>query len=122
MTTDKHQRHGGQLPPWVSSEFCVGQVVRHRYLGFRGVIFDVDPVFANTDDWYNAIPPQFRPRKDQPFYHLYAENDESFYTAYVSQQNLEPDQEAGPVDHPEVRKMFEDFAEGGYKLKPFISN
>ena len=66
--------------------------------------------------------PQFRPRKDQPFYNLYAENDESFYTAYVSQQNLEPDQEAGPVDHPEVRKMFEDFAEGGYRLKPFIRN
>ena len=55
-----------------SAKFTIGQVVRHRLFPFRGVIFDVDPVFNNTEDWWLAIPENIRPRKDQPFYHLLA--------------------------------------------------
>ena len=71
----------------VETNFAIGQVVRHKHLDFRGVIFDVDPEFNNTEEWYQSIPAQIRPKKDQPFYHVYAENEEVFYTAYVSQQN-----------------------------------
>ena len=78
-------------------------MVRHRLLDFRGVIFDVDPVFANSDEWYEAIPEAMRPAKDQPFYHLLAENSESSYVAYVSQQNLVADDEGEPIDHPADR-------------------
>jgi heat shock protein HspQ len=83
-------------PPVAHAHFSIGDVVRHRIFDFRGVIYDVDPVFANTEEWYDAIPEEVKPRKDQPFYHLLAENGESSYVAYVSQQNLLADDEGGP--------------------------
>ncbi len=92
-----------------SAKFTIGQVVRHRLFPFRGVIFDVDPVFNNTEDWWLAIPENIRPRKDQPFYHLLAENDESEYVAYVSEQNLLVDDTGEPVRHPQVRDYFDGF-------------
>ena len=72
----------------IETNFAIGQVVRHKFLDFRGVIFDVDPEFNNTEEWFQSIPAQIRPKKDQPFYHVFAENEDVFYTAYVSQQNL----------------------------------
>ena len=83
----------------VETNFAIGQVVRHKHLDFRGVIFDVDPEFNNTEEWYQSIPAQIRPKKDQPFYHVYAENEEVFYTAYVSQQNLLADNSLEPVSY-----------------------
>ena len=100
-----------------SARFAIGEVVRHRLFDFRGVIFDVDPVFANSEDWYQAIPEEIRPPKNQPFYHLLAENAESSYVAYVSQQNLLPDDSGEPVDHPAVSDMFEPEPDGRYRLK-----
>lgn len=104
-------------PPVAVARFGIGEVVRHKLFDFRGVIFDVDPVFANSEEWYDSIPAEVRPRRDQPFYHLLAENSESSYVAYVSQQNLLADAEAGPVDHPSVDQLFEDFADGRYRLR-----
>ena len=100
-----------------SALFGIGEVVRHRLLDFRGVIFDVDPQFANSDEWYDSIPEDIRPAKDQPFYHLLAENSDSTYIAYVSQQNLIPDQDGGEVDHPAIDGLFERFTEGRYRLR-----
>jgi len=90
-----------------TAKFQIGQVVRHRVFSFRGVIFDVDPTFSNTEEWWEAIPEDIRPRRDQPFYHLFAENDETEYIAYVSEQNLVPDDTGEPVRHPQVSDMFE---------------
>ncbi|SMF61554.1 heat shock protein HspQ [Allosphingosinicella indica] len=104
-------------PPVARANFSIGDLVRHRLFDFRGVIFDVDPVFANTDEWYDAIPADIRPRKDQPFYHLLAENSDSSYVAYVSQQNLVHDESEEPIDHPAIDGMFEDFAGGRYMLR-----
>jgi heat shock protein HspQ len=98
------------------AKYNLGQVVRHRKHPFRGVIFDVDAEFANTEEWYDAIPQEARPRRDQPFYHLLAENDESYYVAYVSEQNLVPDGGAGPVEHPEVGSLFGQYDNGRYPL------
>jgi len=113
-----HQNIFGIEPPPVShARFGIGAVVRHRVFPFRGVVFDVDPVFANSDEWYDSIPEDVRPAKNQPFYHLLAENGDTSYVAYVSQQNLLPDDEEGPVDHPEVREMFDEFRDGRYELK-----
>ena len=103
-------------PVFATAKFQIGQVVRHRIYPFRGVIFDVDPQFANTEEWWNAIPEESRPRKDQPFYHLYAENDTSYYVAYVSEQNLIMDESGEPVDHPEVGEMFSTLSDGRYQL------
>jgi len=97
-----------------TAKFRIGQVVKHRLYPFRGVIFDVDPIFANTEEWYQSIPPEIRPSKDQPFYHLLAENAESTYIAYVSEQNLLPDESGKPVGHPQVSDLFDDFKNGGY--------
>jgi heat shock protein HspQ len=99
------------------ARFGIGDVVRHKMLDFRGVIFDVDPVFTNSDEWYEAIPEELRPSKDQPFYHLLAENSESSYVAYVSQQNLVADESDEPVDHPAVAAMFEQIEDGRYRLR-----
>jgi heat shock protein HspQ len=99
------------------AKFGVGQIVRHRFFPFRGVIFDVDPIFANTEEWYQAIPEEIRPAKDQPFYHLLAENDETEYVAYVSEQNLLPDESGEPVRHPQVRDLFESFDKGVYRTR-----
>ncbi|WP_260483413.1 heat shock protein HspQ [Sphingomicrobium flavum] len=100
------------------ARFALGEVVRHRMLDFRGVIFVVDPEFANSDEWYEAIPEEMRPAKEQPFYHLLAENAESSYIAYVSQQNLVADDEGEPVDHPAVLTMFGAFDGARYALRP----
>src|SRR5919107_4039980 len=101
------------------ARFAIGEVVRHRIFDFRGVIFDVDPFFANSEEWYEAIPEALRPAKEQPYYHLLAENSESAYIAYVSQQNLAHDDSDEPVDHPAIPTMFERRLEDGrYMLRP----
>ncbi|ABC23164.1 heat shock protein HspQ [Rhodospirillum rubrum] len=96
------------------AKYRIGQVVRHRVYPFRGVIFDVDPVFNNTEEWYDAIPEDIRPARDQPFYHLLAENGESTYTAYVSEQNLLAEDNPRPVQHPELAEMFDARKDGVY--------
>ena len=120
MTPTERSTLMGASPPVLnipSARFAIGEVVRHRLLDFRGVIFDVDPTFSNTDEWYEAIPETMRPAKDQPFYHLLAENAESSYLAYVSQQNLLPDESLEPVNHPAISGIFDAFADGRYSLK-----
>ena len=99
------------------AKFGIGQVVKHRIFPFRGVIFDVDPEFSNTEEWYEAIPENLRPPKDQPFYHLLAENSEASYVAYVSQQNLVPDDSDEPIDHPAIGTLFDRFDDGRYLLR-----
>lgn len=98
------------------AHFAIGDVVRHRLFDFRGVVFDIDPVFANSEEWYEAIPEDMRPERDQPFYHLLAENEDSTYVAYVSQQNLMRDGDGGPVDHPGIAQLFGNFSGGRYRL------
>jgi len=100
------------------AKYAIGEVVKHRKYPFRGVIYDVDPQFANTEEWWQSIPEEVRPRKDQPFYHLFAENAETEYVAYVSEQNLLPDTSGDPVRHPQVDEMFSRDDEGVYVIKP----
>ena len=100
-----------------TAKFQIGQIVRHRVFSFRGVIFDIDPEFNNTEEWWLSIPEEVRPHKDQPFYHLLAENSDSYYTAYVSQQNLVSDSENGPVGHPDIDELFDGLDEGQYTLR-----
>jgi len=105
-----------------TAKYTLGQVVRHRVFPFRGVVFDVDPVFNNTEEWYQAIPADVRPSKDQPFYHLFAENAESEYIAYVSEQNLLPDTSEEPLRHPQVSEVFDRDDLGGYRLRQSTLN
>ncbi|HTP83994.1 MAG TPA: heat shock protein HspQ [Alphaproteobacteria bacterium] len=105
-----------------SAKFCIGQVVKHRLHPFRGVIFDVDPSFANTEEWWLAIPEDRRPRKDQPFYHLLAENEQTTYVAYVSEQNLLPDETGKPCRHPEIGQYFGPLKDGQYEPKRSRAN
>lgn len=115
-------RQSGQIQQTIQGEnkmirvakYSVGQVVRHRIYPFRGVIFDIDPEFDNTDEWYNSIPEDVRPSKDQPFYHLFAENNQSEYVAYVSEQNLLADESGEPVSHPQVDEVFVRGSNGEY--------
>ena len=99
------------------AKFAIGQIVRHRIYPFRGVVFDVDPTFANTEEWWLAIPEAVRPRKDQPYYHLLAENEQTTYVAYVSEQNLLPDESGKPVRHPQVAEVFGELQGDHYTLR-----
>ena len=105
-----------------TATFRIGQVVRHRYYPLRGVIFDVDPEYSNSDEWWLSIPEDLRPDKDQPFYHLLAENEQSAYVAYVSQQNLVPDDSPEPGLHPAIPQMFSGYSNGQYQLRPERTN
>ena len=105
------------MPISRNAKFQIGQMVKHRIYPFRGVIFDVDPEFDNTEEWYESIPEEVRPHKEQPFYHLFAENEETDYIAYVSEQNLVPDDSGQPVQHPHVLEVFEGPADGMYRLR-----
>lgn len=120
MAQTKHLTSTNPLPKGTPSvldaNFTIGDVVKHRLFDFRGVIYDIDPVFANSDEWYEAIPKDLQPAKNQPFYHLLAENADSSYVAYVSQQNLLVDDSGEPVMHPEVGRMFKSVDGGKYKL------
>jgi heat shock protein HspQ len=104
------------------AKFKIGEVVRHRLFEFRGVVFDIDPVFNNTEEWWLSIPAEVRPRKDQPFYHLLAENSETEYIAYVSEQNLLVDTSGEPVRHPQVATMFERGIDGQYRPRGSVLN
>ncbi len=105
-----------------TAKYQIGQIVRHRIYPFRGVIFDVDPVFSNTEEWWLSIPEEVRPRKDQPFYHLLAENAETTYIAYVSEQNLLPDESGKPISHPEVDEFFSGIENGRYIARQTLTN
>jgi heat shock protein HspQ len=114
-------RRIGPMKPRLA-KFGIGQVVRHRKYPFRGVIYDVDPVFANTEEWWLSIPEDVRPSKDQPFYHLFAENAETEYVAYVSEQNLLPDESGAPIRHPQVKEHFVRAEDGRYRMKNIPRN
>lgn len=109
-----------RAPAMPHARFRLGDVVRHKFYPFRGIIFDVDPVFDSTDEWWESIPAEIRPRKDQPFYHLLAENDETEYIAYVSEQNLVPDASGKPLRHPQVSELF--VKEDGRYLATFVQS
>ena len=100
------------------ARFSIGQIVRHRLFPFRGVVFDVDPVFNNTEEWWLSIPEDVRPSKDQPYYHLFAENEDTHYIAYVSQQNLVADDSGEPVNHPDIQSYFLGMQNGIYTPLP----
>ena len=104
------------------AKFTIGDVVKHRVFPFRGVVFDVDPVFDNTEEWLASIPEEVRPHRDQPFYHLLAENDETTYVAYVSEQNLLADESGKPCRHPLLREMFMSPKRGVYRMKAMRPN
>ncbi len=117
MADDHTLPAGAQRHSLTAARFNLGDVVRHRTYGFRGVVFDVDPEFSNSEEWYEAIPEPLRPAREQPYYHLFAENDDSNYIAYVSQQNLVADGESGPVGHPAIGQLFGELSDGRYQLR-----
>lgn len=105
-----------------NAKFTIGEVVRHKVFPFRGVVFDVDPEFANSEEWWNAIPAEIRPNKDQPFYHLLAENDDTEYVAYVSEQNLEHDGSELPLRNPQVYQIFDPGPSGRLRPKMILAH
>jgi len=128
MAAERHNS-GVSWAQWMATmnkirraKYAIGQVVRHRVYPFRGVVFDIDPLFSNTEEWYQSIPSEVRPHKDQPYYHLFAENAETEYVAYVSEQNLLPDDSGEPLRHPQVAEIFIRDDEGGYRPRNSVLN
>lgn len=104
------------------AKFSIGQVIRHRMYAFRGVVFDVDPEFADSKGANETMLVEGRSRKDQPFYYLFAENDQNPYIAYVSEQNLMPDPSDEPVSHPQLDSLFERDEDGCYRRRSMMMN
>ena len=94
--------------------FAIGQIVHHKLFNYRGVIYDVDPVFQGTEQWYQQVA-KSRPPKDQPWYHVLV--DGQLMETYVAERNLEPDKSLEPLDHPLINQFFGEFNEGKYRLK-----
>ncbi len=128
MATERHNSElgfcvmGSDMNKVRSAKYAIGQVVRHRVYPFRGVVFDIDPLFSNTEEWYESIPQDVRPHKDQPYYHLFAENAETEYVAYVSEQNLLPDDSGEPLRHPQVAEIFVRDDQGSYRPRNSVLN
>ena len=107
--------------PMHTAKFPLGAQVKHRVSPFRGIIFDVDPHFNNSEEWYESIPAEIRPRKDQPFYHLLAENAEQhMYIAYVSEQSLLPDTSKTPINHEDLGTFFSGSLKSGLETRQMI--
>ena len=96
------------------AKFSIGDIVKHKHFEFRGVIYDVDFEFNNSEEWYQSIPKEVRPRKNQPFYHLLAESNDVTYEAYVSEQNLLVDNSKQPIRHPLINEIFVGKKGAGY--------
>ena len=104
------------------AKFTIGDVVRHRFHPFRGVIYDVDPTFNHSEEWYQSIPADVRPARDQPYYHLLAESEKTTYEAYVSEQNLLPDESGEPCRHPQVANLFRALPDGRYQPREITAH
>jgi len=94
-----------------STRFSVGELVHHRLFDYRGVIFDVDPIFQGTEEWYREVA-KSRPPKDKPWYHVLV--NDALHTTYVAERNLEPDERTAPINHPLVEQIFNRFENGRY--------
>jgi len=90
----------------------IGQLVHHKLFGYRGVIYDVDPEFMLTDEWYENVA-RSRPPKDEPWYRVLVDNE--LQETYVAQQNLEPATDLSPIRHPFLEDCFSSFENGHYR-------
>ncbi len=93
------------------AKFAIGELVEHRLFDYRGVIFDVDPSFQLTDEWYEVVA-RSRPPKDKPWYHVMVHD--AVHATYVAEQNLAHDSSADPISHPMLEHFFTGFENGRY--------
>lgn len=104
----------GAETSYADGRFTIGQLVHHRTFDYRGVIFDVDPTFQGSDDWYEHMAIT-RPPRDRPWYHVLV--DGAGHTTYVAERNLEPDAAGTPVAHPLIELHFTAFEDGKYVVR-----
>ena len=95
----------------MEAKFAIGRVVRHLRFGYRGAIYDVDPVFLGSEEWYEQVA-RSRPPKDKPWYKVLV--DGGTHQTYVAERHLEYDDSGEPVAHPFVDYVFERFENGAY--------
>ena len=98
--------------PTHTAEFRIGQVIRHLRFDYIGVIFDIDPSFAGTEEWYEKVA-RSRPPKDKPWYHVLVDGAE--HTTYVAERHLAPAEPPRPIAHALVDHLFGSFDGEGYR-------
>jgi heat shock protein HspQ len=100
------------------ARFAVGELVTHQLFDYRGVVFDVDPVFMGNDEWYEQVA-RSRPPRDRPWYHVLVHGAQ--HTTYVAERNLEPDDSSDPIDHPGLDHFFHGFEDGRYLARKTVN-
>ncbi len=101
-----------------NARFGIGQLVHHRLFGYRGVVYDVDPVFSGADEWYEQMA-KSRPPKDRPWYRVLVHG--SVHETYVAERNLEPDESDEPILHPLIDAVFDGFRDGLYRTHKSVN-
>ncbi len=98
----------------MQAQFFIGQQVTHRLFEYRGLVFDVDPVFSGTEEWYDTMA-KSKPPKDAPWYHVLVH--EADHTTYVAERNLIAFDGVDYIDHPLLPAFFDGFQDGVYQPK-----
>jgi len=98
-------------PATTRSRFHIGQLVVHQRFDYRGVVYDVDPVFMLSDEWYDEVA-ETRPPKDEPWYHVLVDGGD--VETYVAERNLLALNDDEPISHPEIETHFRQFDHGRY--------
>jgi heat shock protein HspQ len=102
------------MPVADQARFSVGQIVRHKLFGYRGVIFEIDPYFMLSEEWYQQVA-KSHPPKDEPWYHVMVDN--AMHTTYVAQQNMGPSDSTQPIDHPQIDELLGNYQDGHYSIQ-----
>jgi len=96
------------------AKFQVGQIICHKLFDYTGVIFDVDPTYQGTEEWYREVALS-QPPKDEPWYHVLVNN--AVHSTYVAEQNLAASEKPKPIIHPEAERIFKGFDGECYHLR-----
>ena len=87
------------------AKFAFGQVVRHRFYPFRGVVFDIDPVFNNSEDWWLAIPAEIRPSRISRTIICSPRTPRPSTSPMSRSRTCSPDDSGQPLRHPAARRF-----------------
>ena len=96
------------------AKFKIGQIIHHRLFDYTGVVFDIDPIFQGSEEWYEHVAKSCPP-KNKPWYHVLVHATEQ--STYVAERNLDLEENPKAIQHPLINSLFTKFDGSQYHLK-----